>query len=108
MGSGAETHVYKIYFRWRVSEMVKNETVRSRFDRDGLQSRKIPCRIQSGHVAGDLDPSDSIGFDVPEASRQKLHELFISRANALGFPVVWIAGGGVAGEKLIECADLHP
>jgi len=81
---------------------------RSRFDSDSLQARKITGRIESDHVTHNFYPSDSIGLDVPEPSREQLHQLFISRAYALGFPVVWVAGGSVAREKLIQRTNLHP
>jgi hypothetical protein len=107
MGSGAEIHARKIYFREGTSEIVETESVPSRFNRDGLQTSEIPRRIESTDVAGDLYPADAIDFDVAKASGEETRQLLIARADTLRLAIVWIARGGVARKKFVEGADLH-
>jgi len=45
------------------------ETVRSRFDRDCPQAGEISFRIEPRHIAGNLDPADSIRFHIAKTSR---------------------------------------
>jgi len=98
----------KIYLGCASSEIVKKESVSSRFDRDRLQAGEIPRRIEPGHITGDLDPADSIGFDIAKTPREQPHQLLVLRSNPLGLTVVWIARGGVSREEFVDGADLHP
>ena len=107
MGSGAETQARRIYFRGAFWE-IPNESVSSRFDRDSLQAGEIARRIESRHIARDLDPADSIGLHVTKTPREQPHQLLVSRPNALRLSVVRIARRRVAGKKLVQGADLNP
>jgi len=88
--------------------MAKKETVQSRFDRDSLQAGEISLRIEAGDIAGDLDPADSIGFDIAKTSREKPHQLLVFGANSLRLTVVRITRSGMARKEFIDRADLHP
>ena len=82
--------------------IVKNETVGSRFDRDGLQSREITCAYESDHVACDLYRR----FDKPESRRRldSTARALRTRANTLGFPSygsLWSCGA----RELIQRTD---
>jgi hypothetical protein len=86
----------------------RHESVSSRFDRDGLQAGEISRRIESSHIARDLDPADSISLHLTKTPREQSHQLFVLRPNALRLSVVRITCRRVAGKKLVEGADLNP
>jgi len=98
----------QIYFRCGVSEIVQNKTVPSLFDGDSLQPGEIPSRIEAGYIAGDLDPADSIRFDIAKPSREEPHQLLVLWANTLRLAVVRITRSSMACKEFVDRADFYP
>ena len=80
-GSGAETHVYKIYFISAVFEILSSKNVAnsarmrvwSGFDGDCLETGEIVMAVEAQNVALDLDLPETIHLHVPQARREHAH-----------------------------------